>query len=143
MEDIKETFAMLANKRMSTLYPTMVLSSITIGIYASVFIKMMVDSMDDRTSWSSQDKTSNALLCMLGLGSGEILGSVAWGRITDKCELKQTILINAMAATIAFGCLILYGTIYEFSFPLGILMTFTWGVQDAGVNCLLSSILGF
>ena len=143
MDDIKETFSMLTNKRMATLYPTMAFTAINLGIFASVFIKMMVDTMDDKTSWSSQDKTSNALLCMLGLGCGEIIGSIAWGRITDMCSTKRTVLINTVATTIGYGCLILYGAIYEFSFPLGILMTFTWGVQDSGVNCLLNSILGF
>lgn len=80
---------------------------------------------------------------MLGLGTGEILGSLAFGRITDACKTNTTILVNLGAATIGYGCLILYGAIYEFSFPLAILMTFTWGVQDAGVNCLLNSLLGF
>ena len=32
---------------------------------------------------------------------------------------------------------------YDFSYYLGILMTFSWGVQDAGLNCLVNSLLGF
>ena len=143
IEDIKETFSMLTNKRIAMLYPTMVFTAINLGIFASVFIKMMVDTMDDRTSWLDQDKTSNALLCMLGLGSGEIIGSIAFGRITDKCSNRRTILINVLTTTVGYGFLILYGAIYDFSFTLAILMTFTWGFQDAGVNCLLNSLLGF
>jgi hypothetical protein len=51
MQDIKETFAMLTNKRMASLYPTMVFTALNLGIFASVFIKMMVDTMEDKTEW--------------------------------------------------------------------------------------------
>ena len=80
---------------------------------------------------------------MLGLGCGEILGSVAWGKITDKLPMPQVILINAVAMSVGYGFLFLYTVIYDFAYYLGILMTFFWGVQDSGMNCLLSSLLGF
>lgn len=143
-EDIKETFKMLSDRRIRALYPLMFSTALNLGILSSVFIKMMVQTMkDSKPEWSDSDQTSNALLCMLGLGSGEIIGSLVFGRITDACKTNTTILVNLGAATVGYGCLILYGAIYEFSFPLAILMTFTWGVQDAGVNCLISSLLGF
>ena len=142
-EDVKATFALIMDKRMATLYPTMAFQAINTGIYASVFIKMMVDTMDDRSSWSDSDKTSNALLCMLGLGSGEIVGSVVFGRITDNCTHKKTVILNAMMTSLSYVFLFLYGSIYDFSFTLAVLMTFTWGLQDSGVNCLLNSLLGF
>lgn len=134
---------MLMNKRMAFLYPLMILTSINLAIFASVFIKMMVDTMSDRESWTDEDKTSNALLCMLGLGSGEIIGSIAFGRVTDKCSTSCTVLTNFLMMSISYIFLILYGSVYNFSFPLGILMTFFWGFQDAGVNCFLNSLLGF
>ena len=65
---------------------------------------------------------------MLGLGTGEIGGSILFGRITDKCSTKVTVVANMVALTVAYFFLILYGAIYEFSFYLAILMTFTWGV---------------
>ena len=120
----------------------MLSTAINIGILASVFIKMIEKTMDDR-SWSDQDKTSNALFCILGLGAGEIIGSLIFGRITDKCSNNMTILLNVLATSIAYAALILYGAVYNFNWVLAILMTFTWGVQDAAVNCLISSLLGF
>ena len=80
---------------------------------------------------------------MLGLGTGAILGSLAFGRITDACSTNTTIAINLIATTIGHGILILYCSLFEFSFPLAILMTFSFGVQDGGVNCLLQALLGF
>jgi len=80
---------------------------------------------------------------MIALGVGEILGSIASGYITDKFQTRTTVMINMIACTVGYGFLILYGVIYDFTFYLGILMTLSWGVQDAGINCLLNSLLGF
>ena len=143
MEDIKQTFTMLMNGRMATLYPLMVSTALNLGILSSVFIKMMVDTMEDRTEWGDQDKDSKALLVMIALGVGEVLGSKVFGYITDKCETKKTVLLNMLACTVGYAILVLYGAIYDFTFYLGILMTFSWGIQDAGINCLLNSLLGF
>lgn len=98
---------------MLQLYPLMTLTSINLGVYASIFIKMMVDTMDDKP-WSDSIKTSNALLCMLGLGTGEILGSVIFGRVTDKCSYAKTCWLNIMAVVISLAFLILYGSVYKF-----------------------------
>ena len=127
-EQMRETFDMLCNGRIATLYPLMAAAAINLAIFASVFVKIMVATMTEEPQWDDQEKTSNALLCMLGLGVGEILGSLAFGRVTDKLPPKQTILINAAVITIAYGCLVVYGAVYDFSFYLGVLMTFTWGV---------------
>ena len=80
---------------------------------------------------------------MIALGVGEIVGSKAFGYITDNFSTKRTVFINMISCTAGYAILILYGAIYDFTFYLGILMTFSWGVQDAGINCLLNSLLGF
>ena len=80
---------------------------------------------------------------MIALGVGEILGSLAFGHVTDKFSNKNTIFVNMLTCTVGYAFLVLYGIIYDFKFYLGILMTFSWGVQDAGINCLVSSLLGF
>jgi len=36
---------------MAMLYPVMVSTALNLGILSSVFIKMMVETMDDRTDW--------------------------------------------------------------------------------------------
>ena len=119
-----------------TLYPTMALAAFNVGVYGSIFIKIMVQSMEERP-WSQQDKTSYALLCMLGLGSGEILGSLLFGSIMDKLSYKKTVLINIIALSISFAMMIAYSVILDFSFTLACVMTLAWGVQDAGINVLL------
>ena len=84
--------------------------------------------MQEQTEWKSTEKTSRALLCMLGLAAGSILGWIIFGRITDKCSIKITVLINMLVTTTAYAFLLLYGAIYEFSYFKAIAMTFTWGL---------------
>ena len=85
---------MLWNKRLAALYPLMGAAAINIAIYSSVFVRMLVDTMDDITKWDDAEKTSNALLCMLGLGAGEIIGSLVFGKVTDKLPFKTIIVIK-------------------------------------------------
>ena len=53
----------------------MLVLAINLGIYSSVFAKMMTETMSNRTDWTSDEKTAKALLCMVALGLGEVLGS--------------------------------------------------------------------
>ena len=55
----------------------------------------------------------------------------------------KTIMINMLTSTVAYVFLMLYTSIYDFSFYMSILMTFTWGVQDAGINTYINALLGF
>ena len=127
---------------MMTLYPTIALVSYNLSVYSAFFIKIMVQSMETKP-WTQQDKTSNALLCMLGLGSGEILGSLLFGSIMDRLSYKQTIFINIITLSISFAIMIVYSVKLDFSYTLACIMSLSWGVQDAGINCLITSLLGF
>lgn len=80
---------------------------------------------------------------MIGLGCGEIIGSLVFGRLTDKCPTNTIVVINAIAMTVGYAFLILYAAIYDFSYYLAVLMTFSWGVQDAGIQLYMNVLLGF
>ena len=112
---------------MSMLYPIMLTTATNLGIFSSVFIKMMTDSMDEDSGKSEKEETSEALLTMLGLGVGEILGSLVWGKVIDKCNIKYTVIFNILAVTIGFMVLLVYTARYEFGNGLAIVMTFTFG----------------
>ena len=70
---------------------------------------------------------------MLGLGVGEIIGSLAFGRIIDKCSLGCTVIVNCLAVALSFVLLIYFGIMYRFTVARAIAMTTSFGVQDAGV----------
>ena len=64
---------------------------------------------------------------MFGLGPGEIIGSIVFGRITDKYTHKTTVIINVIVLSVSFGLLIIYSALYTFSYPLAISMTLGLG----------------
>lgn len=61
----------------------------------------------------------------------------------DKLSYKLTVFINTIALTTCFAMMILYSVVLDFSFGLACCLTLTMGIQDAGINCLLHSLLGF
>ena len=122
---------------MVMLYPIMLSTAINVGIFSSVFIKIMTETMTEEDypndEWTSEEKTSLALLCMLGLGVGEIVGSLVFGRIIDKCKLGWTVFLNCVSVAVSFALLIYYGLEYEFTIARALAMSTSFGVQDAAV----------
>ena len=80
---------------------------------------------------------------MVGLGVGEIVGALSYGRIQDKIGMPAMILVNIFGAIVSFSVCISYILMYQHSFIFGFLMTFFWGVQDGGINTMINCILGF
>ena len=80
---------------------------------------------------------------MAGLGIGEIVGSILFGRINDKFPIKITIASNILGSIIAFCVLIIYAVKFEFNLAFSFPVTLTWGIQDGGLNNLIDSVLGF
>lgn len=100
------------------------------GIMSSIFIPMIIETMENDEEMSEltkDEKTSRALLCMLGQGVGAIIGSVLGGRTVDKYPKKVVCIVNALVLTVAYGFMFLYGSLYEFNYFLAIAMTFTFG----------------
>ena len=120
----------------------MISGSINIAMFSSIFIRMMVDTMDE-TDWNDKTKDANALLCMMGIGIGQVTGSLFFGRITDKLSFRKMIVTNIIVSTISYAVLILYCSFYKFNWYAAFLMTITWGFNDGGNKCFLCSFLGF
>ena len=80
---------------------------------------------------------------MVGLGFGEILGSLLYGKINDKFSVKITIAANVLGSIFAFSVMIIYAVRFEFNLAFGFLVTFAWGLQDSGMNNMIYSVLGF
>lgn len=55
-QDIVDTMKLLGNRRMMTLFPSMALTALNIGVYAASLIKMMVDSMEDGENGDESSK---------------------------------------------------------------------------------------
>ena len=112
---------------MAKLYPTIIVTALSQGVFSQCFITMMENAMDG-TDIKDKNQEPDALLCMIGLGVGEIGGAIAFGKIQDSMTHQKTIFINVIAAVISSIVLILYAAIYKFTFYFSIIMTVTWGV---------------
>ncbi len=81
-EDILETAKLMVSSRMLKIIPFIMWTAVSCAIYAGVFVPLMTDTMSTNTktlNWSDQTKQKNCLLALVGLGLGEILGSLVLG----------------------------------------------------------------
>ena len=79
-QDIKDTWNLFISKRWLIFMPIIAQTAFNVSIFGSVMIKMIVETMVNE-EWDDQKKNSTALLCMIGLGVGEIVGSLIFGYV--------------------------------------------------------------
>ena len=127
---------------MLLMMPIIAQTSFSLGIYGSVFIKMIIETMEGE-DWDEPKKNSMALFCMTALGVGAIVGSFIFGRVQDSCGMTVTIYVCLVIAVIACSMCIIYAIHFTFNIYLCIAMTFTWGMQDATGILLMHCLCGF
>lgn len=114
MDQIRETFEMLLNRRIAQLYPLFCVASMNLAIFASTFVPLLQDTMvkPSQKSWDEDTRTSKAILTMVGLGIGEILGALIFGKATDILSKPKIVGANLLAFTISFIFMALYTFLY-------------------------------
>ena len=70
------------------------------------------------------------------------LGKQFVGFVKDKAGSKIATLLEIVLCAGGFACLIFYNENDKYNY-FAFLMCFTWGFQDAGINCMVNSLLGF
>ena len=105
-------------------------------------IKMIVETMKDE-DWDDAKKNYMALMCMVGLGAGEIVGSIIFGRVQDSCSMTVTLACGLLFHVIGITTLIIYTIRFSFNVYLCVAVTFTWGMQDASGIIYMNCICGF
>ncbi len=83
------------------------------------------------------------MLTLVGLGFGDIIGSILIGYVADNYNSKQTTIICAVLTTLSIVISMSYIYFFEFSFIYALLMCFSWGLQNSATNVHLVCILGF
>lgn len=108
----------------------------------TLFIPLMASHMDS-LDLTTAKKDQLAMLAMVSVGIGEILGSLVFGRIQDKQTIKAVVLANLAMLLLAMSVMLAFHRASEFNFWLASLMTLSWGFQDAGNSCCIYCMLGF
>lgn len=86
--------------------PLILWSGTSIAIFSSLFVPMISNTMNQ--DWSDSKMNSQALLAMISLGIGEIIGALISGGIQDKQGNRAIILYSLVMTGIAFTVLIIY-----------------------------------
>ena len=141
-QDIRDTWNLFVSKRMLIFMPIVAQTAFTVSIYGSLMIKIIVETMVDE-AWDDQKKNSTALLCMVGLGVGEIAGSLILGIVLDKCSMTVSVFVGLLINMLGLGTLIIYTLKFSFDPYLCTVMTFTMGMQDCAGKIFSNCICGF
>ncbi len=92
---------------------------------------------------SDTQEVKIALLAMIGLGVGEISGSILFGKIQDNFSVRITVMSILLAFTVATFFLVFFNIFVAFKMWRALLMTFSWGVYDAGLSNFINCMCGF
>lgn len=128
--DILETAKLMTSSRMLKIVPFIIWTAISCAIYAGVFVPLMTDTMSTNLKtlyWSDSEKQKNCLLALVGLGVGEITGSLFIGQIQDRYSNRTTIVTCLLLSSVALITAISFVRVYYFTLWFAIIMCFAWG----------------
>lgn len=102
-----------------------------------------IDLNDTRPCVNAAQKTSDSCFAMIGIGAGEIIGSLVNGKLNDYFGIKKYLIICYIQLVIAFAFLFAYNQVDTFSMWFGALSMFWWGSQDAAITNFFLCVVGF
>lgn len=103
-EEVLATLKMMFEWRMFKLWPIFIWTSIGNAAIATVFIPFFTDLMKNTDSckdWNDDKRDQVCLFAMIGLGFGEIAGSLFYGFIEDKYHSRAAAIACFIMATLA------------------------------------------
>ena len=148
IQDIKDTAKLLTDCKMLHLMPIITWSAISLSCYAAIFIPLMTrsmkDNLDQNPDLNTKDaRSQQALLTICMIGVGEMIGGVGViGPIRDKFGNRPALIVLMVLTAAGLAIFYYYNSKDEYNW-IAFLMCLIWGIQDAGVNCLINCILGF
>ena len=71
---------------------------------------------------------------MVGLGAGEIVGAIVFGKIGDNFSMKVTIAANMFSVVAGFSLLLGYIIRYQYLFDFDIYFLMSWFLPSLSLN---------
>ena len=150
IKDIKDTAKLLTDGKMLHVMPIIIWSAISLSCYAAIFVPLltrtMIHSYDDGQNPSldtESARSQQALLTIILIGVGEMIGGVGViGPIRDKFGNRIALVVLIILTAAGLAVFFVYNHVDQYNW-LAFVMCLIWGIQDAGVNCLINCILGF
>lgn len=104
--EIAQTFRLMFSCRMLKYIPIIIWSAASLGVLSGLFIPFICSTMP--VDWNNAKQTKYALLCMVFLGVGEIVGAIVIGKLHDKLKYKKVIFVHLVLVSVAFAVVIFY-----------------------------------
>lgn len=117
------------------------LSAVSLAVYQAVLIPLLVMGMSPLLS--DADQITNATLACVGLGVGEVIGGMSYGRIQDTFGTKVAATVTLVEWCVACAVAIIYTINNQYSFTFAFLMSMFWGIQDCALNAFQFAVCGF
>jgi MFS family permease len=133
----------MMSKRMLHITPMIIWTAISSSIYGSIIISLMTRAMVSNPKFDTQNHNEEALLAMVMLGIGMILGGWITGGIRDRLGNRICVLTCITFMIIAMTALIWFNENNFFTFLTSYSMCLLFGIQDSGIQCFVNCILGF
>jgi hypothetical protein len=134
-------WGLVKTKRWLKFTPVIFFSGMSMAIYAALLIPMFSRTMS--STLTDARKTSLACQSMIGMGAGEILGSLTNGKLNDYCGVKAYLWICVSELTLAYVMLFWYNEVNDFDLASAVAVAFCWGLQDSGITNFFLCIAGF
>ncbi|CDW80279.1 major facilitator superfamily protein [Stylonychia lemnae] len=140
-ENIKSVWACFIQKRMRLFLPENFWTGVSISYYTGMLVPIMTASIS-LTDDDSQSQFKKAMLAMVALGVGEMMGGQIIGLVVDKVNSKVACIVNLVIMIVMFA--FTFGFLVDYRYTwLTFVMTFLWGLQDSAVNTHVFEMLGF
>ena len=159
IQDIKDTLGYLVNPKMLHVTPLILWTAISVCVYSGVLIILMTRAMSSGTKHedlhdvgtdgqpdfvdNNNKREKVALLAMISLGFGEIVGGLVVGKVRDTIGNKPCIIFQILLVAASMFSILFFNNQNNFDYFPAYLMCFLWGTQDSGTNCFINCILGF
>ena len=113
---------------MLKLAPVLIWTALSNSVISAVFVPLMTNTMNEKTTWSDETKSKHCLLSLVGLGVGEIIGALIYGYVQDNFHNKVTAGVCLLLTSVAVIICLIYVNHYSFSLWFAALMCGMWGI---------------
>eukprot|EP00347_Sterkiella_histriomuscorum_P015929 403355148 len=142
VENVKQIIVFMVSKRMRFFILEIGWTGFSISYFSGMLVLIMTSSMNGQEI-DGQKQYEYAMLAMVALGIGEIIGSQSMGFLVDKFGSKKSVLFNISLIVLMVIFTFVYLINFTFNWPLALIMCFLWGLQDGAINTHCMEMLGF
>ena len=111
---VSETWKLAKSTRMMVFMPLLAQSGVIMAFRSALLMQMFAFTMD-KTTMTPSTQNSQILLACLGLGFGQVAGTLINGQLRDKIGTRQVVYVNMLQHVCAYVLILRYLSVASFS----------------------------